>query len=197
MTSGRVFIALVAGWFMLQARGPSWNPGFEVRYIEPIRTVELRPPSSPRRIRCESQTGWIEVGVPDVLARIDARIEAQRAEGRRPSVSLGERRTEISAIQGAVALGADCALLRGVVADLLESGRAVVFDSEAGRHLGHIAVSVVAWDDNDTRGCHSNGRSRIFTRRSGHYLPGPDMHGCGPDCLFETVDQQMHVTHVI
>lgn len=196
MTRRRATLVVTAAWFALQAPGPWWNPAFEILYVEPIRTIELRPPASTRRIRCESQSGWIEVGVPDLLERIDAAIEARRAAGREP-VSLKARRAEIATLGGATMPTQTCPYLTPFLADLLESGRAVLFDASTARYLGQVRVSVVAWDDHDTRGCQSSGQSRIFTRRSGHYIPGPDMQSCGPDCVFESVDQQMHVTSVI
>ena len=185
-----VLAILLLGW----APPVSPNPHLQISYLSGPRRIVLQPPGSSQRIRCRGYDAWVELGVPDVLVIFDQIIDNRIAKGE--SVGGYEKtRSKLAPTRGPWT-SPTCPIPEQMVADVLESGRAVVFDFDADAYLGHLVVRRVAWNTRDP-GCEYSGDARIFTRASGRFEPGWNMQGCGKDCLFQSVDHSMHVTRVL
>jgi hypothetical protein len=140
-------------------------------------------PVSAQRLTCEVGPTRIEVGVPDLLAAIDARdrdwgTKSWNIDYWRPIRSNLQAEGESHV--------ASCVTLRPVLADLLESGRGIVLDPVDHARLDHLVASSVSWRRSSRAG-RSAGASRVFTRNGGQYEPGVGPAGCGSDCVLEIV----------
>lgn len=181
----RAVYALAAVLGLLRGGDPS---GLDWSVDVAPQRVELVPPTSVARVRCQTPDAEIEVGRAEVIAWIDQRVTELRARGRTGEWFSSRRAAVASATEENL-----CTVLPNLVADLLDRGHASIRSRVTGAHVTRLDRRQISWEERDKSSCYATGVSRIYTEPDAYYEPGPIGDRCASGCLFESVDQIAHI----